>query len=146
MRVHGDTVPRVIPAAAAADLVPDGATLAVAATGGGINEPSVLIEALRDCFAATGTPRAITLFHSSGLGDRAGAGADRLAAPGLVRRWIAGHLGMSPGMAARAQAGEIEGYNLPQGVMTHPDLFCFTEKCRLAVGPWTIFLWIKGGY
>jgi acyl CoA:acetate/3-ketoacid CoA transferase len=101
----------------AAALVPDGAYLVIEGSGGGVVEPSGLIEALGRRYADAGSPSGLTVMFASGLGDRVSTGADHLAAPGLLKRTILGHYGMSPKLAAMAEAGEIEAYNLPQGVI-----------------------------
>ncbi len=117
MRVHGGTVPLVLGADDAAALVPDGATLVIEGSGGGVVEPSTLIEALGRRFRETGAPTGLTVAFASGLGDRISTGADHLAHSGLVKRTILGHYGMSPKLAQMAHDGEIEAYNLPQGVI-----------------------------
>lgn len=118
MRSHGGPQPRQITAGEAARLVRDGATLAIEGSGGGVVEPSALLEALGDRFAQTGAPMGLTIVFASGLGDRVGTGADHLAHPGLLKRVVAGHYGMSPRLAAMAEEGEVEAYNLPQGVIS----------------------------
>ena len=117
MRFHGGSQPRQITAEEAARLVPDGATLAIEGSGGGVVDPSALLEAFRDRFAQTGAPTGLTAVFASGLGDRVSTGADRLAQPGLLKRVVAGHYGMSPRLAGMAEEGEVEAYNLPQGVI-----------------------------
>ena len=98
--------------------ISDGLTVAILGAGGGLNEPTTLIDALARRFAATGAPSGLTLFHSSGLGDRAERGMSPLAKPGLVKRIIGGHWGQSPRLAEMAERNEIEAYNFPQGVMS----------------------------
>ena len=41
-----------------------------------------------------------------------------MALPGLVKRDIAGHLGMAPAMSRMIAANQIESYNFPQGVLS----------------------------
>ncbi len=106
-----------IDAATAAALVSDGDTVGIEASGGGLLEPDALLRALGERFRSTGSPRDLTLFFCSGIGDDAGGGVDHLSAPGLVRRMIGAHFRLSPNIAKLAEDGGIEAYNLPQGVL-----------------------------
>jgi propionate CoA-transferase len=109
---------KLIGAREAVDLVKDGDVVALHGAGGGNVEPDLLIKTLGERFLETGGPRNLTLFHVSGLGDRKTTGLGYLAHAGLVKRVIGGHYGMAPLMAKLVLEEQIEGYNLPQGVMS----------------------------
>ena len=59
---------QIMTAREAVELIDDGDTLAVCGAGGGIVDPSSLIEALKDRYVETKEPKNLTLWHSSGLG------------------------------------------------------------------------------
>jgi acyl CoA:acetate/3-ketoacid CoA transferase len=111
--------PKIVTAAEAAALIPDGAWVAVQGSGGGVGEPTLLLKALGERFRETGAPRGLTMVHSTGLGDKKEIGLDYLAMPGLVKRDIAGHLGMAPAMGKLIMENRVESYNFPQGVLSH---------------------------
>ncbi len=102
----------------AAGLIADGAFVAIQGSGGGVGEPTLLLRVLRERYLATGAPGNLTLCHATGLGDKREIGTDLLALPGMVKRDIAGHLGMAPKMAQMISAEQIESYNFPQGVLS----------------------------
>lgn len=109
---------KIVSARDAAALVHSGDTVTTSGfVGAGV--PDGLLKALGDRFAEEGHPRDLTLLFAAGQGDGKGRGLDRLAAPGLVRRIVGGHWGLIPKLGARALAGEIEGWNFPQGVISH---------------------------
>lgn len=110
---------RICDAAEAAALVPDGATVLVDGSGGGVNEPAAVLAGLEERFLAHGGPRGLTLVHVSGMGDGHGGGIDRFAHPGMVRRVIGGHWGWTPRMQRLARTEQIEAYCLPQGTLSH---------------------------
>lgn len=103
---------------AAVAMIGTGATVMVDGSGGGVNEPDVLLRELAHHFAVHGGPTGLTLVHPSGLGNGNGSGTDLLADAHLVHRVIGGHWGWSPKMQALAAAGDIEAYCLPQGALS----------------------------
>jgi acetate CoA-transferase len=98
--------------------IASGATVAILGAGGGIAEPTALINALAERFRNSNSPKDLTLYHPTGLGDRAERGLSPLAQKGLCRRVIGGHWGQSPRLAEMAECNEIEAYNFPMGVMS----------------------------
>lgn len=109
----------VVELRAVADLIPDGSTVFVGGSGGGVQEPSNLLRALGGHVAGGGDPQNITVWHCSGVGDKNAGGLSLLKAPGKLRRVVGGHWGMSVEISQLAENDEIEAYNLPQGVIAH---------------------------
>ena len=109
---------KIMDADEAVSYIPDNSTVGILGAGGGLNEATSVIDALAARYKETSTPKQLTLFHSSGLGNRADRGMSPLALPGLSRRVIGGHWGQSPALAAMAERNEFEAYNFPQGVMS----------------------------
>ena len=111
------TKPQVLSAREAVEYIADQDTVAVSGAGGGIVDPYALINALHERYVETGCPKNLTLWHSTGLGDRNDRGMSPLALEGLVKRVIGGHWGQSPRLAEMASENKIEAYNFPQGIM-----------------------------
>ncbi len=109
---------KVVDYSEAAALVPDGCTLWIGGTGGGHAIPEKLIEGLEQRFLSTGTPQALNIVTTVGLGDWKEAGVGRLARKGLVNRLVSGTLSNCPKMGRLALEGEIEAYTFPMGVLS----------------------------
>ena len=80
--------------------------------------PEALHAALEKRYVETGSPRDLTLIMCAGAGDSKGLGTGRLHHDGLLKRVIAANFGRMPKVAEAAQAEKIQGYNLPQGVIS----------------------------
>ena len=126
---------KVITARAAAELIKDGDTVALACFGmAGWAEDVAL--ALRDRYAGERSPKGITILHAAGAGDFKGRGSGVWAEAGmegLVKRVITGHLGAGPQMIKAVQERKVECYFWPLGCLCQ----WYTEVARKSPGLFT---------
>jgi propionate CoA-transferase len=80
--------------------------------------PEMLHAAIEKRFVDTQGPKGLTLIMCAGAGDSKGLGTGRLHHEGLLTRVIAANFGRMPKVAEAAQKNKIQGYNLPQGVIS----------------------------
>ncbi len=108
---------KVITAEQAVALVNDGD---VVCTTGFVQScvPEMLHAALEKRFVDTQEPKGLTLIMCAGAGDSKGLGTGRLHHEGLLARVIAANFGRMPKVAQAAQNNKIQGYNLPQGIIS----------------------------
>ena len=121
---------KIVSADQAVALIRDGDTVA---TGGfvGVGFAESIAVALQRRFvgrssvhlsegSSTGPhPRDLTLFFAAGQGDGNERGLNHLAHAGMVKRIIGGHWGLVPRLQELAVSGQVEAWNLPQGVICH---------------------------
>ena len=113
------SVTQFVGADAAAAMINDGDTVAIAGNGAGMISAEAIFAAVEQRFLATGSPRDLTLVHSLGLGDRENLGTNRFAHEGLVRKVIAAHFTWSTKMQELIRDEKVEAYCLPGGVIQH---------------------------
>ncbi len=94
---------------------------AVMGIGGflGIGSAEEIFLAIEKKYLRDGHPKNITMVHSGGVGDGGSAGTNVLAHKGLIKRMIGGHFARIPKLGAMIEQEIIEGYNIPQGILTH---------------------------
>lgn len=97
--------------------IPDGATIA---TGGFVSTaiPEYIYIELSKYYDDNKSPKNLTLVYAAGQGDGKDRGLNHLAKDGLVTKVIGGHYGLIPKLGKKVIDNEIEGFNLPQGVIS----------------------------
>ncbi|WP_209425899.1 CoA-transferase [Pararhodobacter sp. SW119] len=109
---------KLVSAEEAVALIRPGDTITTSGfVGNGV--PEHLLAALEARFIETGAPGGLSLIFAAGQGDGKDRGLNRLGHEGLLKRVIGGHWGLIPKVAKLALEGRIEGWNLPQGVISH---------------------------
>lgn len=109
---------KVISADEAAWLIADRDTIVVGGSAGGHAVPEAILEALERRFLAERAPRDITAVHPVGLGDGVSRGANHFAHDGFLKRIVCGTFVNSPLISDMAIEDKIEGYTMPQGVLS----------------------------
>lgn len=111
---------KIITAREAAQLIPDGATVACGGMGlsGWAEEIAC---AIRDNYAETGHPCNLNIKQGSAMGDWKERGITRLgeAGEGLVTKWSAAHIGSAFTLKQMALDNKLECWCLPQGVIVN---------------------------
>jgi propionate CoA-transferase len=114
---------KLISAAEAAALIPDGAVVTVSSSSG-LGCPDLMLKAIGERFDETGHPRGLTTLHPIAAGDMSGIkGIDHIAKKGLLARILGGSYPSGPSSAEppliwqMVTGNEIPAYNIPSGIL-----------------------------
>jgi acyl CoA:acetate/3-ketoacid CoA transferase len=110
---------KILSAADAVALIPDGATVTVGGTGP-VLEPDLLLQAIEARFLEQAHPRDLRLFTPMLPGDRPGVGGlNCFAHPGLISRIVGASFARArhPRLLDLIRSGEVEGYIVGMGTM-----------------------------
>jgi propionate CoA-transferase len=112
--------PRIVTASEAAQLVADGATVALCGCLS-LLEPDAILQGIEACFLQDGHPRDLTVIHPVMVASRKGTGINRFAHNGLMRRVIGGSFSIFPDyeITGMIKQDRVEAYNLPIGTIMH---------------------------
>jgi len=107
---------RFVSARTVADRIIDGSVVISCGIGGNARCSS-FFWAVSERFRQTGHPRGLTWISVAGQGGRGRVPGtvEELGFPGLLRRYIAGHVETAKSLLALADRGELELYTMPQG-------------------------------
>ena len=105
-----------IKASQAARLIKDDSFLLVCGFVG-IGSPEEIFIEMEKSFLEKGTPKNLDLMFAAGFGDGKTKGLNHFAHKGMIKKAIGGHWGLAPGLAQLVNNNDMEGYNLPQGVI-----------------------------
>ncbi|MCP4645411.1 MAG: acyl CoA:acetate/3-ketoacid CoA transferase [bacterium] len=108
-------MPQYLTAEEAVALIPDGASVLV-------NPLPIekVFGAFPRVFEETGHPANLTLIWGAGIGPFSDEprGMNHFAVPGMLKRVVAGHVGLNYRLVKMIATDQLEAYNLPQGTMT----------------------------
>jgi acyl CoA:acetate/3-ketoacid CoA transferase len=114
---------KIVSAAEAVALIPDGAVVAVNSSSG-LNTPNAVLRAIGEAFESQGRPRNLHFFLPIAAGDMYGVdGIDHVAKPGLLARVIAGSYPSGPSNRESPKiwqmigADQVPAYNVPSGIL-----------------------------
>ncbi len=112
--------PRIVTSAEAAQLIPDGATVALCGCLS-VLEPDAVLQGIEARYLQQGHPRDLTVIHPVMVASRKGAGINRFAHDGLMRRVIGGSFSIFPDyeITGMIKQDRVEAYNLPIGTIFH---------------------------
>ena len=110
---------KIVSAEEAVQYIKHNQTICIGGAGAGHAVPDSIIKALGERFKKTTSPKDLTVFHPCGIGDNDQRGLNHLAIKGLIKKDIGGFWGNAPKMVELALNEQVQGYNFPQGVLTH---------------------------
>ena len=116
-------MPKIVSAAEAVRVIPDGAIVAVNSSSG-LNCPDAVLKAMGERFDREQHPRGLTMLHPIAAGDMFGIrGVEHIAKAGLIDRIIGGSYPSGPSTSEPPNiwkllgANELAAYNVPSGIM-----------------------------
>jgi len=114
---------KLVTAADAAALIPDGAIVSVSSSSG-LGCPDAVLAAIGARFDAEGRPKNLTTLHPIAAGDMWGIkGIDHLAKPGLLKKTLCGSYPSGPSSAEPPAIwrmigdNQVAAYNVPSGIL-----------------------------
>jgi acyl CoA:acetate/3-ketoacid CoA transferase len=114
---------KIVSAAEAAKIIPDGAVVTVSSSSG-LCCPDAVLKAIGERFDVEQHPQKLTMMHAIAAGDIYGVrGIDHLAKPGLIARAICGSYPSGPSSSEPPMIwqmlgrNEIAANNVPSGIM-----------------------------
>ena len=81
--------------------------------------PREIYRAIGERFQQTGHPCGLTLMHGAGNGNNKDQGICEMSYEGLITRYITGHFANNTRLVDLVNAGKVQAWNFPQGVISH---------------------------